>query len=353
MKRYIVKSRNLVLATVAALVLVATSVAPASAASAGLSINPRKNYIVDPGKSTKDKLTVGNLSTKEDLNLTLRVIDFGFLDESGSPKLMIGENVEQTAWSAKPFIKVPEKVMVPAGTTKTIEIEVKVPANQGAGSYYSAIQYSSNGDEGGNVNLNASGVSLVFLSVPGEVKEKMTLEKIGNWQRDPDGGGGKYIGIATDESPSIVGFTLKNDGNVVEAPVGSAEIKDMFGNVVTTIEEVNPNNNLALIGQSRRFEACIKPIERKIERDERQSKAVTCDKTSLKPGRYTANLSAYYGQNGNNTYEVLGTATFWYLPIWFLLAVLGGLLLIAYVVWRIVRKIKGAGSGTKSRRFSR
>jgi len=342
MKYFSVLLKRTSLVVVAAAVLATMTVQPASAASAGLSITPRKNYTIEPGKEIKDKLTIGNLNPTEDLKLSLRIIDFSFMDESGSPRLMIGQNMSQTTWSLKPFMNLPTQVDVPAGSSKTVDISVKIPQGQGAGSYYSAIQYSSLGDDGGNVNLNASGVSLVFVSVPGTVNEKMTLQKIGNWQRDEGGTGGKYLKIATEKSPSIIGFTLKNEGNVFEAPVGSATLKDTFGNVVTTISEVNPNTSLALLGQSRRFEACIKPIERALDKDGEASKAVSCDKTNLKPGRYTVDLTAYYGQNGNSTHEVNGVATFWYLPLWFIIAVVAVVLLIAFVIWRIVRKLRSA-----------
>lgn len=325
--------------TAAIVLMMAITVTPASAASAGLSITPRKDYQLEPGKTVTDKIQIGNLNSKEDLNLSLRLIDFSFMDDSGSPKLMVGQNMPQTTWSAKPYITLPESVMVPAGKTVTINMTVKIPQGQGAGSYYSAIQYSSNGENGGNVNLNASGVSLVFVNVPGTVNEKMTVTDFGNWQRNPDGSTGKYIKVATDQSPSIIAFSLKNEGNVVEAPAGTVTLKDTFGNEVKGLSAANANASLALIGQTRRFETCIKPTERKVERQDQVATVVSCEKTSLKPGRYTATLSAFYGQNGNQTHEISATTTFWYLPFWFLAVLAAILLLIIYVIFRIKRMI--------------
>jgi hypothetical protein len=346
--KYISASLKYAGVVIAALVLLlSTTVLPASAASAGLSITPRKDYQLEPGKTANDKLQIGNLDPKQDLTVSLRVIDFTFMDDSGSPKLMVGQNVPQTTWSAKPFITLPESVKVAAGKTQTVPMTVKIPAGQGAGSFYSAIQYSSQGESGGNVNLSASGVSLVFITVPGTVNEKMTVTNLGNWQRNKDGVTGKYVKIATDESPSIVGFTLKNDGNVVESPAGSVTLKDTFGNEVQGLPRANANANLALIGQSRRFETCIKPNIHKVERADQTVDAVTCDKTSLKPGRYTAVLSAYYGQNGNPTHELNATATFWYLPLWFLIVLLVLVLIVVYIIWRIKRMINKAHGTSK------
>jgi hypothetical protein len=346
--KYISASLKYAGVVIAALVLLlSTAVMPASAASAGLSITPRKDYQLEPGKTVTDKLQIGNLDNKQDLTVSLRVIDFSFMDDSGSPKLMVGENMPQTTWSAKPFISLPKTVSVGASKTVTVPMTVKIPAGQGAGSFYSAIQYSSQGENGGNVNLSASGVSLVFITVPGTVNEKMSVVNLGNWQRNKDGVTGKYIKIATDESPSIVGFTLKNDGNVVESPAGSVTLKDTFGNEVKGLPRANANANLALIGQSRRFENCINPVTRKVERADQTVDAVTCGKTSLKPGRYTVTLSAFYGQNGNPTHEINASASFWYLPLWFLIVLGVVLLIIIYIIWRIKRMISKARGTNK------
>jgi hypothetical protein len=64
----------------------------------------------------------------------------------------------------------------------------------------------------------------------------------------------------------------------------------------------------------------------------------------LWPGRYSASLNLFYGQNGNRTQEIAGTASFWYLPAWFLIVLAVVLALIAYFVWRIVRKVRGGRS---------
>jgi hypothetical protein len=347
MKRYL-KTAGAIIAALVILLSSQPALAQEANTSSALSITPRKNYTVEPGKTVNDKLSIGNLNGDVPLYVTLRVIDFSFMDESGTPKLMLAENAPQTPWSLKPFIKMPETVEVPAGQSKQVDITISVPANQGAGSYYSAIQYSSSSSEGGNVNLSASGVTLAFMSIPGVVNEKMTLQKFGAFQRDATGGtGGKYLKVAMDESPSIIAFTLKNEGNVAESPAGTIILKDAFGNEVTTIAKANPNSSLALIGQSRRFEGCISPQQRKVDLQGTVSENITCGKTSLKPGRYTASLMAYYGQNGGQTHEILATATFWYLPLWFLIVVLAALLIITYIVWRIVRKLRGHSSSPR------
>jgi len=311
--------------------------------SSGLSITPRKNYVMEPGKTSTDSLIIGNLDSDSDLIVNLRTIDFSFTDETGTPKLMLAQNAPQTTWSLKPFLKLPASVTIPKGSTKSVPFTITVPVGQGAGSYYSAIQYAATGTNGGNLNLNASGVTLAFLSVPGVVDEKMTLQKLGAFQPDGTGTTGKFIFIAVDKAPTEIAYTLKNEGNVAENPAGSITLKDMFGNTVSTLKDANPRSSLALLGQTRRFNSCINPKEKAIELNgQASSQEISCDNPKLMPGRYTISLNVFYGQNGNNTHEITGTASFWYLPLWFIAAVIVGIIIIAYVIRRVYKKIQVA-----------
>lgn len=312
---------------------------PASAiSSASLSIVPKKNYVIEPGKSVKDTLTIRNLDSQVALQLTLRVVDFTFTDDGGTPKLMLDPSAPQTTWSLKPFLTVPKTVTVAPSSSKTIDMHIAIPANHGAGSYYSAIVYSSGSGEGGNVGLSASGVTLAFVSVPGKVHEDLQLEKFGPYRQATPNKPAQFNYVATDE-PQMLAYTVKNNGNVTEAPVGSIVLKDMYGHQ-RTIDNVNPNSSLALIGQSRTFTACIKLKDQEVNLNGSQTKSKVCDAPGLWPGYYTAALDLFYGQNGNNTQEITKTISFWYLPIWFVILVIILLLIIAFVIWRVVRIIR-------------
>jgi hypothetical protein len=334
--------------------LTAPALAATAGASSGLSITPRKDLHIDQGATVTDKLTIGNLSASDDLNVTLKPIDFTFLDNSGTPKLDLADNAPQTPWSIKPFIKLPASVVVPAGQTKQVTYTVTIPKGQGAGSYYSAIEYAATGANGGNVNLNASGVTLVFVTLPGIATENMSLQKFGAYQPDPTGTSGKFIYIAMSKAPEQLAYTLKNTGNIAEAPTGSITINNIFGKQVVEIANLNVHSQLALIGQTRLFNTCIKDNQTDVNFAGATTKTITCVDPHLLPGRYTAHLDAFYGQNGNTTHEITATATFWYLPAWFLIAVLVIILLIAGGIWWIVRKFQGKSSrGRGSRQFRR
>lgn len=327
------------------------AVIPASAqtnqGSSGLSITPKKSYVIRPGNSITDKLVIGNLDKNSDLNVSLRIVDFTFTDQSGTPKLGLGQNLPQTTWSLKPFTKLPGTTLIPKGESRTVDFTISIPANQGAGSYYSAIQYQTASPDGNNVNLSASGVSLVFVSVPGIVKEDMQLQKFGAWETPNDGATGKYTFIHTNKAPAQLAYTLKNNGNVAESPTGSIVLKNIFGKQVKTIENINTSGSLALIGQTRLFTTCVKTAQERIDFQGSSTTKNTCVDSDLKPGRYTAELSVFYGQNGNQTREVTGTATFWYIPWWLIIVVLVVLAVLIGAVWWVVRKIKGATARKK------
>lgn len=339
-----------------AVVFMAVNVLPASAAiqpapvtgttgSSGLSIQPRKNYLINPGQTITDKLTIGNLDQHADLHLSLRMIDFTYSDQSGTPKLNLAANAPQTPWSLKPFTTLPQNITIPHGSSKTVSFSITIPKNQGAGSYYSAIFYQASGANGGNVALNASGVTLTFVTVPGTVNENMSLQKFGAYNSSDNGVTGSYVFIDINQQPQMIAYTLKNKGNVFESPAGNVTIKDMFGHQVTTVM-INPNQSLALIGQDRLFTACIKTVQQKIQLEGGTSKNTSCTNPGLKPGRYTASLDAFYGQNGNQTHEITAVATFWYLPFWFLALVVIILALIGFGIWWLQRKLRALVRGT-------
>lgn len=347
MKRF----KSIVLAAAVFVVAVA-QVVPAYTAgavsSAALSIVPKKNYTIEPGKSINDTLVIRNLDADKKLELSLRVVDFTFTDDGGTPKLMLADDAPQTTWSLKDFLTVPKSVTIPPKTSKTLDMSVAIPAKHGAGSYYSAIVYSSGSPvDGGNVGLSASGVTLVFTSIPGKVNEDLQLQKFGAYSSE---GSGNYVFFTTDK-PEMMAYTLKNNGNVTEAPAGSITVRDLFGNE-TVISDVNPSSSLALIGQTRTYTACIKLETENVDFSGSTTRSKTCTAPNLWPGIYTAKLDLYYGQNGNRTQEIHGSALFFYFPWWSIIIMLIVTAVIVYFVWRAVNMVRGMidGNGTSRAR---
>lgn len=309
--------------------------------SAALSINPRKDYNIGPGETVNDTLVVRNIDSERTLNLNLKVIDFTFDGDSGAPKMNLDLNASPTPWSLRGMINLPDVVTVEPGESQTIDMSVTLPETHTAGSYYSAIVYSTSSSDGGNVGLSASGVTLVFAQAPGEVDENLVLKKLGNHDAKLDDY--RYF---TTSKPTRIGYTLKNEGNVTESPKGTITLKPIFGKEVV-ISDINPNNNLALIGQERTFTACIKLQKEEVDFAGTRSEATACGNSGLWPGYYRVDLSAHYAfPGGNETKELEGKAGFWYLPWWFILVSLLVLAFIGYHIWKFVRYIKRKRGGT-------
>lgn len=350
MKRFksIFMAAFVVLAAVASITPALTASAQSSAS---LSIVPKKNYTIEAGKSIKDKLTIRNLDADAPLELSLRVVDFTYTDDGGTPKLLLAEDAPQTTWSLKPYLKVPTNVTIDPKSSKSIDMSVSIPENRGAGSYYSAIVYSSGAPEGGNVGLNASGVTLVFASIPGEVKEDLKLEKFGAYSTATKDKKADYVFMTSDE-PLNMAYTLKNNGNVTEAPVGTITLKDIFGNE-RVIADVNPSGSLALIDQTRTYTACIKLKSESVDFNGTKTQAKECVSPGLWPGYYSAKIDLFYGQNGNNTQEIVSNASFWYLPWWFVFTFIVALLVATYFIWKAVRTVRGKLNGGRTKRSHR
>jgi hypothetical protein len=330
---------------VAAVTLLAVSGAQAQKSSNGLGVSPRKDYTVQPGKTINDTLYISNLSLRQDLLVSIRLLDFGAQDESGAPALQLNDDAPQTPWSLKPFVKVASDVRVEAGKSVNVPISVTIPAGQGAGSYYSAIEYTAqNPETEEKVNISASTVSLVFVNVPGNTKEQLSLKQFGAYTSDDQGLNGKFVAASFGAAPKELAYRLENSGNVAERPSGSMVVRNIFGQTVREIEDANPKKQLVLIGQTRRVQVCMKSsvLESKAPSGQ-DAKQTVCEDPGLLPGRYTAEMALYYGLNGSATQEVTAKTSFWYLPWWSLVGLGIIILLIAGLVWLIRRAFTGGG----------
>lgn len=341
------------LARIVSLLLAVTTLittASVQAASNGLGISPRKDYSVQAGKTVSDTLYISNLSLSQDLQVNMRIIDFGAQNETGAPALQLDDNAPQTPWSLKPFIKIPAEVKIAAGKSANVPISVTIPANQGAGSYYSAIEYTAvNPETKQKVNISAATASLVFVTVPGEAKEQLLLKQYGAWQSDKNQTDGKFKSLFFGP-PKEFAYRLQNNGNVAERPSGSMVVKNMFGGTALEIEDANPKKQLVLIGQTRRVQACLKQsVLNSQDPNSQNTEKNVCDNPGLWPGRYTAQIALYYGMNGNNTQQVVAETSFWYLPWWSIVGFIALIIVIVLLVW-LIRRAFGGGNRRRYRR---
>jgi hypothetical protein len=300
----------------------------AAAQSNGLGVTPRESFTMKAGQQASNVLYLSNLNKTQPLRVHLTVVDFTSQDESGTAKLMQGSDQPQTPWSLKPYITLPDFVTVPPNGTKQIQFTLKLPPNIGAGTYYSAVQYTATaGENQQQVNVSASTATLLFINVPGKVTEQLTLKSFGMFEDN------KFKTFFL-KQPTFFDYRLQNSGNVAEQPAGSMVIKNMTGKIVAKVDNVNPKTQLALIGQTRRFQGC----NPKSTATEDLAKDTNCVPFNLKPGFYTATIALFYGQNGQPTRQIGATTHFWYLPISFIIGALVALILVAYFLSRIYRR---------------
>ena len=342
MKKTIQMLTALVLTFGALLPILQTQVS-AQAATA-LSITPRRELTVQKGATVKESLPVTNPRTDLELTLSLRLVDFSAKNQTGAPSLDLRENAKEQPWSLKKYIDLPETVTLKPGETTNVQFSVTMPANIGAGSYYSAIQYTAAGEGGANVTLAAAATTLVFVNVPGDATEKMTLKQLGAFSGEPNSEIGAFKLFYIGSAPKIISYVLKNEGNVAERPIGSILLKNSFTGKTTKVDQANFNGALALIGQERRFDACINAGEKTEKTVNGEVVNNVCNTPKLTPGRYTITLSAFYGQGNGKSLEILGTSSFWYLPIWFIVLVVAAILALATLVWWIVTKVRSQAS---------
>jgi len=315
---------------------------PVSAASNSLGVTPRKDYTINPGGSISDTLYIDNLSKNSALTVSMRVVDFTAQGQTGSPSLLIAPNAPQEPYSLKPYLSLPSTVTIQPLASDYVPVSIKIPKNLGAGSHYSAVLYSANiSGTAQQVTIAASAATLIFVTVPGKASELLNLVKYGAYVPATNNSAGSFKSLYISSQPQELAYVLNNQGNVAEDPSGSIVIKNEYGKVVTNISQANPNQNLALIGQTRLFETCIKTGQKQVTGGDGQVTIVQqCVSPNLSPGRYTAFLETLYGINGNTSQEITATTTFWYLPVWFMAVIAAIIVVIVAIIWIVIHILR-------------
>ncbi|HET9850473.1 MAG TPA: hypothetical protein VFP35_02505 [Candidatus Saccharimonadales bacterium] len=305
----------------------------AFAQSNGLGVTPKQSYTMTAGQTASNSLFLSNLNKSESLTVHISVVDFEAQNQTGAAKLLQASDQPQTPWSLKPYLTIPDVVTVPPGQSTQVPFTVKLPANVGAGTYYSAIEYTATrGATQQQVNIAASTATLLFINVPGDVSELMTLQDFGFTNSNKDNA--SYVSLFHTQ-PEYYAYRIKNSGNVAEQPAGSIIIKNIFGKTVAHVDTANPKGQIALIGQTRRLTGC----NPKSTAPERLPLDTNCVPLHLAPGFYTATLAVFYGQNGQQTRQIGATAHFWYLPWGWLIAIIIIIILILILLYFIYRRL--------------
>lgn len=280
-----------------------------------LKVSPvRSDVQIEAGTSKTVKMTVTNL-TKSPITVRPTENDFVAGDERGTPALILDASKYAPTHSLKRFMKPLTDVTIPASQAKTIEVVITVPKGTQAGGYFGAIRFApASPDGGGQVNLSASAASLILVTVPGNIVEKLDLTEFNVVQ---DGKSASYYQSSNDLQATV---RFENKGGAQLGPFGKVSVKE--GDKV--IYETDFNNkdprDMILPDSARRFDIPLKKIG--------------------SFGNYTVVATFTYGKK-NQTIEV--SKSFWVIPAAVIIAVAAGFLaLIGLIValWLFLRGYK-------------
>lgn len=269
---------------------------------------------VDKGQKTTVGIKLTNLSSST-LSITAAVNDFGAKNETGEPNILFDNSSTDNVYSLRQWVQVPGDFTIASKETKTITVPIQVPTNAEPGGHYGVVRFTGT-NAGGDVEqvaLSASIGSLLLLQVNGTISIGANVE-------DFYTANGSFAKSGFFEAAPLQLVTrIKNTGNVHIKPTGTVEIKDTFGNKVSTVRmNGNPSAEKdrpgSILPQSvRRFNTELKDLQLF--------------------GRYTATMKLNYGEG--KTLEK--TTEFWVIPYRLILMIV---LLLAVVVAGSVFGIK-------------
>jgi len=317
------KFRNTLLVGAGGVIIAATSFAntayaavaktppahPANAASNTLKVSPvRTDITVKPGESGKVSVVVSNLT---DMPVIFKPIENDFVsgDEKGTPSIILDENSYAPTHSLKRFMIPLQNVTIPAKGSQQVDVTISVPPTAQAGGYYGAVRFIPAASSGADsVNLNASVASLILMTVPGDLVEKLALTNF-----DVQQNGGTASNFRNPDNLELV-LRFKNSGNVQASPFGQINVtkgdKTLYK---ASFNADNPKGSI-LPDSARKWTMPIKNLG--------------------KFGKYTVTGNFTYGTSSESI-EV--KKTIWIVPTMYIFAAIGGvvglILLIVFIVW--------------------
>lgn len=279
-----------------------------------LSVSPVRTDIQgEPGTTETVETVVTNVS---DETIIVRPVanDFVAGDERGTPALILDADQYAPSHSLKRFMGTFEDVEVAAGESAVVDVVITIPANAEPGGYFGAVRFApATTDDGGQVNLSASVASIILLTLPGEVPEKLTLTNF-----DVQQGGNPGSLFFTDEGIDVA-FRFESESGIQLAPFGTIAV--MKGDEVVSETDFNqeaPRDSI-LPDSARRWEVPLEGIDGF--------------------GHYTVLSTFTYGSK-NETIQA--EQSFWVIPWLYiigaavaLLVLIGGIIL---TIWLLVRR---------------
>lgn len=228
---------------------------------------PTIEHKLNPGERSEGILKVTN-NGNTDLTFSANIHDFIVEDKNGTPTILTDDTLSEKYSGASWIAVTPNTFTVPAQTTKEINYFLQVPADAAPGGRYAAAIYEPIDliqVEGTGAGVNTQLGSLFYITVAGPVTESA---QVINFQAPS----------FSEYPPVAITTEIKNNSDIHVKPSGNIIIRNMFGQEIARQDFTGGNifPEASLIYTNQFF-----------------------TDSNFKIGRYTAELSAIYGQDNN------------------------------------------------------
>lgn len=209
----------------------------------GLRVSPvRSDLTIQPGQTQNLTIYVTNVTTQA---ATLQGIVNDFTanpNETGDPLLILGQNKYAPSHSLKRYVKPIADFTLQPGQEKPIVVTISIPLNAPGGGYYGVVRFgpASSGGPNQTVSLSGSVGSLVIVTVPGNIVEKMSVDSF-----DVRKNNNPSSFFTSNKNLDVV-TRFQNEGNIQEEPFGKVLLLDHSGNTLAEYEvnAVSPPGNV-------------------------------------------------------------------------------------------------------------
>jgi len=266
---------------------------------------PTIEHTLNPGERAEGILKVTNNGTT-DLTFSANIHDFIVEDKNGTPTILTDDTLSEKYSGASWIAVTPNTFTVPASTTKEINYYLQVPLDAAPGGRYAAAIYEPIDIiqvEGTGAGVNTQLGSLFYITVAGPVTENAEVVSF-------------TVPTFSEYPPVTVATEIKNNSDIHVKPTGNIVIKNMFGQEISRQDfsggNIFPETSLLYANQF-------------------------FSDSNFKIGRYTAELSAVYGQNNN--LPLTAVVSFIIFP-WKLALALTLVIAIAVVIFFLLKRKK-------------
>lgn len=309
------------LALLAGVLVLVFSTLPAAAATGsfggdGLRISPvRTSITINPGQTKDVYVTVTNVQTAP-ATLSAIINDFtASSNESGNPAIIVNPNQYAPSHSLKRFVKpIKNTIYVAPGASVQVPVSISVPANAAGGGYFGLVRFAPAGDSvsGRNLSLAGSVGSLILLTVPGNIINKMSISSFQVQSQDAP----RTLFYSNKNLQAVVRFN--NTGNIQEQPFGNLIVKSRSGKELysTEFNNTQPRTNV-LPGSIRKYTIPLKKVG--------------------SFGIYTVEGNFGYGSNGQ---LLTAATTFYVVPLYLIIAFIVLVLIVLFLIFGLPKIIK-------------